>query len=102
VISPNITLTLGEVPVRMAGAAGGALQTGQRVGSAVGTALLPGVYYTALGVTGHRPGSAVFAALLCAAGFVLVALVIAVVDLIRTGDRARVAIPRPAPEAHGQ
>jgi EmrB/QacA subfamily drug resistance transporter len=101
VISPNITLTLGEVPVGMAGAAGGALQTGQRVGSAVGTALLPGVYYTALGVTGHRAGSAVFAALLCAVGFVLVALVIAVVDLIRTGDRVRVATPRPAPEALG-
>jgi MFS family permease len=99
VISPNITLTLGEVPVQMAGAAGGALQTGQRVGSAVGTALLPGVYYTALGVTGHRAGTAVFAALLCAVGFVLVALVIAVVDLIRTGDRVRVATPRPAPEA---
>ena len=101
VISPNITLTLGEVPVRMAGAAGGALQTGQRVGSAVGTALLPGVYYTALGVTGHRPGSAVFAALLCAVGFVLAALVIAVVDLIRTGDRVRGATLRPAPEALG-
>jgi MFS family permease len=101
VISPNITLTLGEVPVQMAGAAGGALQTGQRVGSAVGTALLPGVYYTALGVTGHRAGTAVFAALLCAVGFVLVALVIAVVDLIRTGDRVRVATPRPAPEALG-
>ena len=101
VISPNITLTLGEVPVRMAGAAGGALQTGQRIGSAVGTALLPGAYYTALGVTGHRPGSAVFAALLCAVGFVLVALVIAVVDLIRTGDRALVVTPRPAPEVLG-
>lgn len=49
VVSPNITMTLREVPVRMAGAAGGALQTGQRLGAAVGTAALPGLYYLALG-----------------------------------------------------
>lgn len=40
VTSPNVTLTLEAVPVRMAGAAGGALQTATRVGSAVGTAPL--------------------------------------------------------------
>ncbi|WP_435839916.1 MFS transporter [Streptomyces chilikensis] len=48
VISPNITMTLREVPVRMAGAAGGALQTGQRLGAAVGTAALPGLFYLLL------------------------------------------------------
>jgi EmrB/QacA subfamily drug resistance transporter len=48
VISPNITMTLRDVPVRMAGAAGGALQTGQRLGGAVGTAALPGLFYLAL------------------------------------------------------
>jgi hypothetical protein len=36
VTSPNITLTLEAVPVRMAGVAGGALQTSQRIGSAIG------------------------------------------------------------------
>src|SRR5690606_19571922 len=36
VVSPNFTLTLAEVPPRMGGAAGGALQTGQRVGAAIG------------------------------------------------------------------
>ncbi|MFD8804216.1 MFS transporter [Streptomyces sp. NPDC059597] len=51
VVSPNITMTLREVPVRMAGAAGGALQTGQRLGAAVGTAALPGLFYLAL--AGH-------------------------------------------------
>ncbi|MBG0851096.1 MFS transporter [Streptomyces spinoverrucosus] len=49
VISPNITMTLRDVPVRMAGAAGGALQTGQRLGAALGTATLPGLFYLALG-----------------------------------------------------
>jgi MFS family permease len=48
VISPNITMTLRDVPVRMAGAAGGALQTGQRLGAAVGTAALPGLFYLVL------------------------------------------------------
>ncbi|MHC5262604.1 MFS transporter [Streptomyces sp. UC4497] len=49
VVSPNITMTLRDVPVRMAGAAGGALQTGQRLGAAVGTAALPGLFYLVLG-----------------------------------------------------
>ena len=44
VISPNFTLTLAEVPPRMGGAAGGALQTGQRIGSSLGAALLITVY----------------------------------------------------------
>ena len=44
VISPNFTLTLAEVPPQMGGAAGGALQTGQRIGSALGAALLMTVY----------------------------------------------------------
>lgn len=48
VISPNFTLTLENVPTRMAGAAGGALQTGQRIGTAIGTALLASVYREAL------------------------------------------------------
>jgi MFS family permease len=48
VISPNFTLTLENVPTRMAGAAGGALQTGQRIGTAIGTALLMAAYRNAL------------------------------------------------------
>ena len=48
VISPNFTLTLAEVPPRMGGAAGGALQTGQRIGSALGAALLMTVYQASL------------------------------------------------------
>lgn len=44
VISPNFTITLAEVPPRMGGAAGAALQTGQRIGSALGAALLVTVY----------------------------------------------------------
>jgi EmrB/QacA subfamily drug resistance transporter len=44
VISPNLTLSLEEVPPRMGGAAGAALQTGARIGTAIGAALLMTVY----------------------------------------------------------
>ena len=48
VVSPNITLTLAEVPPRMGGAAGGALQTGQRIGASIGAAVLMTVYQVAV------------------------------------------------------
>jgi EmrB/QacA subfamily drug resistance transporter len=50
VVSPNMTLTLEEVPPRMGGAAGGALQTGQRIGASIGAAVLMTAYQlTSLG-----------------------------------------------------
>jgi EmrB/QacA subfamily drug resistance transporter len=50
VVSPNMTLTLNEVPPRMGGAAGGALQTGQRIGASIGAAVLMTAYQlTSLG-----------------------------------------------------
>lgn len=45
-ISPNQTLTLGAVDPRYGGVAGGILQLGQRLGQAVGTALIPGILFT--------------------------------------------------------
>ncbi len=83
VISPNITLTLQNVPTRMAGVAAGALQTAQRIGSAVGTALLSTVFYLGLGRHEGAYGAAVRDALMCTAGVMLLALVLAIVDLKR-------------------
>jgi hypothetical protein len=58
VTSPNMTLTLQHVPVGMAGAAGGAAQTAQRIGAAIGTAALATIFYHVLPRTGHDyPGS---------------------------------------------
>ncbi|MBM6399087.1 MFS transporter [Phycicoccus sp. MQZ13P-5] len=57
VVSPNITLSLAEVPPRMGGAAGGALQTGQRIGAAIGAAVLMTTYQVAVSRT-DDPGSA--------------------------------------------
>jgi EmrB/QacA subfamily drug resistance transporter len=108
VVSPNTSLTLASVPTRMAGAAGGALQTAQRIGSAIGTAVLATVYYHVLIGAGHDFGAAVFAALLCATGLMLLALAMAVGELIAerrgtmsppggTGTAADPASPRTAP-----
>jgi len=82
VTSPNITLTLQNVPVSMAGAAGGALQTAQRIGAAIGAAVLTTIYYHLLTSTGHFATS-VSDTLLCAAGLMLLALLIAITDLVR-------------------
>ncbi|MEU4446902.1 MFS transporter [Actinosynnema sp. NPDC050801] len=81
VISPNTTLTLRYVPVSMAGAAGGALQTGQRIGSAIGTAALTGVFYTVLAASEQNFPVAVAVAVGGATVAVAAALVVAVVEL---------------------
>jgi MFS family permease len=105
VTSPNITLTLQSVPVRMAGAAGGALQTGQRIGSSIGTAALAGVFYMVLAAGGHDYPAAVSDALLCAVGIMVLALLLAVADLVRHGARAEPTTPttpttRPEHDVH--
>jgi EmrB/QacA subfamily drug resistance transporter len=82
VTSPNLTLTLQNVPVRMAGAAGGALQTAQRIGGAIGTALLATIFYQVLRHSGGDYASAVSEALLCAGGFMLLALLLASAELV--------------------
>ena len=45
-ISPNQTLTLNSVDPRYGGVAGGILQLGQRVGAALGTAMIPGIIFS--------------------------------------------------------
>jgi len=100
VTSPNITLTLASVPVRMAGVAGGALQTAQRIGSAIGTAALAGIFYAVLANTGRDYSAAVSDTLLSASGVMLLALLLAVVDLVRWQSRGERPAPTPRPEHH--
>ncbi|HEY0453487.1 MFS transporter [Actinophytocola sp.] len=80
VISPNTTLTLACVPTNMSGVASGVLQTGQRVGTAIGTAALAAIFYAAVGATGGRYTVGLAAALFGAVVLVLTALVLAIVD----------------------
>jgi hypothetical protein len=82
VTSPNFTLTLENVPVRMAGAAGGALQTVQRIGAAIGTATLATIFYRVLNQTSHDYQVAVSDAVLGTCAFMLLALLIALVELM--------------------
>ena len=47
VVSPNQTLSLREVPLTYAGSAGGIMQTGQRIGTAVGIAMNTAIFFAA-------------------------------------------------------
>ncbi|GAA3530855.1 MFS transporter [Nonomuraea rosea] len=81
VISPNQAITLSEVPPEGGGSAAGVLQTGQRLGAAIGIAATGSTFFGALGqgwATAFRHG------LLVVLTSVLIALVAAVYDLIRT------------------
>jgi EmrB/QacA subfamily drug resistance transporter len=81
VISPNITLTLDHVPPRMGGAAGGALQTGQRIGSALGSAA--GITAYTLGTTAYDAETGLRAALVVSAVLLASSLAVAVRALRR-------------------
>ena len=81
VISPNVTMTLSHVPPRMGGAAGGAIQTGARVGSALGTAVLAAAFRITL--DGADLATAARAAFVCATVLVLVALLLARYEITR-------------------
>ncbi|MFG2626676.1 MFS transporter [Streptomyces sp. NPDC048473] len=91
VIAPNQTLTLSEVPVATAGSAGGTLQTGQRVGSAIGIAAVGSVFFAQLGGDGWA--TAYDHGLVVAVAFVLVALVIGLAD-VRGERRSRIRTHR--------
>lgn len=82
VIAPNQTLTLSQVPVETAGTAGGLLQTGQRIGAAIGIAAVGAAFFARLADTRGRGYADAFeVGLYVAVAFVLAALVIAIVDI---------------------
>jgi MFS family permease len=89
VITPNVTLTLQNVPVRRAGIAGGVLQTGQRIGSAAGIAFTGSVFYADVR-SSHGDWALAFRhGLWVITGFTLAALALGVVDHALGGRRAR-------------
>jgi EmrB/QacA subfamily drug resistance transporter len=82
-ISPNQTLTLAEVPVRIGSVAGGVLQVCQQLGSAIGMSIVLSGFFTHLAALGARGAAA--HTLLYSMGLVCVALLLAVLDLRRRG-----------------
>ena len=81
VISPNLTLTLSQVPVERAGSAGGVLQTGQRIGSAAGIAITGSIFYNQLASSHGNFASAFRDGIICIAAFVAAALVLVLADV---------------------
>jgi len=79
VISPNQTLTLVEVPVARGGSAGGVLQTGQRIGTAAGVALVGALYFSGLG---QDDVTAVTNGLWSTISLTAVSLVVGIIDLV--------------------
>jgi EmrB/QacA subfamily drug resistance transporter len=89
-ITPNQTLALMDVDPLMGSTAGGVLQTGQRIGLAIGQALIGAVFFNSL--TGPGPASysrALGHAVIAAICFVGVAIAIGVHDLLRARTRER-------------
>ena len=80
VISPNLTLTLSQVPVERAGSAGGVLQTGQRIGSAAGIAITGSVFYNQLASSHGDYASAFRHGIVSIAAFVAAALALVLAD----------------------
>ena len=88
VITPNQTLALMDVDPLMGSTAGGVLQTGQRIGLAIGQAVIGTVFFNSL--TG--PGGASYAdalqnAVIAALCFIALAIAIGVHDLSRARRR---------------
>lgn len=90
VISPNQTIALSEVPVARAGSAGAVLQTGQRIGAAAGIAATGSVFFTAVASSGGDFGLGFRHGLWVIIGVVVLALALALVDLV-TGRRTAAA-----------
>lgn len=84
VISPNQTLTLADVPLDYAGSSGAIMQTGQRIGTAVGIAVITAAVFLTLGVASWRIAMVVGFGLISLV--VLLALFVAVKDLRHRSD----------------
>src|SRR3954470_8074177 len=85
VISPNLTLTLSQVPVERAGSAGGVLQTGQRIGTAAGIAVTGNIFYTQLASSHGDFASAFRHGIISIATFAVAALVLVLADAFTRG-----------------
>ncbi|HEY2224843.1 MFS transporter [Actinomycetospora sp.] len=82
VIAPNQTLALEEVPAREGGTAAGVLQTGQRVGSAVGISAVGAVFFGSLTSSHGDWSSSISSGLVVTVGLVVLALVVGAADLV--------------------
>jgi EmrB/QacA subfamily drug resistance transporter len=109
IVTPNQTLSLADVDPKMGGAAGGVLQTGQRVGSSIGQTILGTIFFVSvadvtaaqtIGKPAADPSAfagALDVGLVASLFFSGLALVLGVIDLRRQRGRATSAL-KTAPE----
>lgn len=98
VISPNVTLSLAEVDPARAGSGGGMLQTAQRVGSAIGVAVVLAQFFDQLMATRGDYSLSLSVGLRTVIGLIGVALLFGLVDLVRRQSGNRHPAPRHAVE----
>ncbi|MEJ8277996.1 MFS transporter [Pseudonocardia spirodelae] len=97
VIAPNQTLALSEIPHTSGGTAGGVLQTGQRIGTAVGLSAVGAVFFGRLAASRGDWADAISHGLMITVGLVALALLLGVGDLVAARRRARAsAVAGPA------
>ncbi|UOQ88461.1 MFS transporter [Agromyces endophyticus] len=106
VVSPNQTLTLMDIPVKQGGLAGSVGQLGQRIGTAIGTAVTLSLFYsTIFRESSGEPDLEVYhdaygLGMLAVAVFVAIAFAIGVADLgARRRERRPLGEPPPAADA---
>jgi EmrB/QacA subfamily drug resistance transporter len=93
-ITPNQTLALMDVDPVMGSTAGGVLQTGQRIGLAVGQAVIGAVFFTSIAGTGPDAyATGLRHAVLAAICFITLAVAIGVHDLVRSRRRTPALTP---------
>ena len=100
VISPNQALTLAEVPVQEAGTASGLLQTGQRVGSAIGIAAAGSAFFAAVASSGGDFATGFERGVTVALAFVAAAFVLAMIEVV--AGRRSVDTARQSGDEHGK
>jgi MFS family permease len=89
-ITPNQTLALMDVDPLMGSTAGGVLQTGQRIGLAVGQAVIGAVFFASAAHSTASYSRALGHAVIAAICFVSVAVIVGVRDLVRASRRTTV------------
>ena len=87
VVSPNQTLSLVDVPLEYAGAAGGILQTGERIGTSIGIAAITGLTFRVSHSSGWDVAAQV--GLLAVVAAIAVSAAVAAVDLRLAARRRR-------------
>ena len=87
VVSPNQALSLVDVPLEYAGAAGGILQTGERIGTSIGIAAITGLTFRVSHSSGWDVAAQV--GLLAVVAAIAVSAAIAAVDLRLAARRRR-------------